>query len=126
MERKRILIVEDEFLVSDLLYNILINENFVNSIDIADSGKEAITRISNKNYDFISLDYNLPGNYSGLDIYTYIRIMKHEIPILFISGNPEIRSLVEKLKNDDDKVEFLGKPLRCNDYLNQIKLMLYL
>ncbi len=71
-------------------------------------------------YDFVSLDYILPGEVNGKDIYTFIRENNKTIPILFISGNIEFIESMKHLKHNDNYVDHLSKPSKNIDYINCI------
>lgn len=71
-------------------------------------------------YDFISLDYVLPGIISGMDIYNHIRKTNKTIPILFISGNIEFLESIKELKQKDANIDHLSKPCRNIEYMDSI------
>lgn len=61
----KILIVEDERDTSKLIADILEEEGFL--MDRAYEGESAIKKIKRKKYDFMILNYKLPG-ISGLEV----------------------------------------------------------
>ena len=75
-------------------------------------------------YDLISLDYILPGNITGMDIYRHIRKTNQTLPILFISGNIEFLESVKELKSNDARVDHLSKPCRNQEYIERINCLL--
>ena len=74
-------------------------------------------------YDLISLDYILPGDINGMDIYNHIRQSDKTIPIVFISGNIEFLESIKDLMKKDPYVDHLSKPCKNIDYLNCINKM---
>ncbi|MCD4677348.1 MAG: hybrid sensor histidine kinase/response regulator, partial [Desulfobacula sp.] len=70
---KFILLVEDEPAISGVQYKILSQEPCNHKVDIAQNGQIAIDLFDRNQYDFISLDYVLPGKINGMDVYNHIR-----------------------------------------------------
>jgi len=121
---KYILLVEDETAISNVLYRILTQEPCNHKVDIAKNGQVAMDLLGRNKYDLVSLDYILPGNINGMDIYHHIRLSDKTIPILFISGNIEFLESIRELKEKDTKVDHLSKPCQNKDYVNGINGLL--
>lgn len=121
---KAILLVEDEQALSDVQYRILTGEPFRHTVDIASSGRAALKLLSARTYDLVSLDYFLPGVYTGMDVYTHIRESDPSTPVLFISGNIEFLESIKELKLKDPAIDHLSKPCRNMDYVNSINALL--
>ncbi|MCK5311467.1 MAG: PAS domain S-box protein [Desulfobacteraceae bacterium] len=118
--KKRILLVEDEEGISNLQYRILTQAPYYHTVDIAHNGKIAIALSNSNNYDFVSLDYVLPGNINGMDVYKHIRKINKTIPILFLSGNIEFIESIKKLKQEDAVIDHLSKPCQNKEYVTSI------
>ena len=121
---KYILLVEDEMAISDVQYRILTQDPCNHKVDTANNGQVAMDLFERNKYDFVSLDYILPGNINGMDIYNYIRATDKTIPILFISGNIEFLESIKELKQKDADVDHLSKPCQNKDYVNSINKLL--
>ena len=121
---KYILLVEDEPAISDVQYGILTHSPCNHRVDIAGNGQIAIDLFERNEYDFISLDYILPGKINGMDVYRHIRKTDQTIPILFISGNIEFLESIQVLKQKDPNIDHLSKPCNHIDYLNSINQLL--
>ncbi|MBU2454384.1 MAG: response regulator, partial [Proteobacteria bacterium] len=117
---KYILLVEDETDISDIQYRILTQEPCNHKVDIANNGQVAMDLIGRNTYDLVSLDYILPGNINGMDIYHHIRTIDKTIPILFISGNIEFLESIKELKQKDAWIDHLSKPCQNKEYVNSI------
>jgi CheY-like chemotaxis protein len=100
---KRILVVEDEPLVSEILLYLLERYDHPSQ---AHSGKDALEQIKHKAPDVILLDLNLP-DMNGLEIARLVRRDEKtsRIPILAISGSPL----------DEKKCLQMG----CNDFIHK-------
>ncbi len=121
---KYILLVEDEPAISDVQYRILTHEPFNHRVDIAGNGQVAIDLFNRNKYDFISLDYILPGELNGMDVYHLVRKTNKTIPILFISGNIEFIESIMDLKQKDSYIEHRSKPCKNIDYVNGVNKLL--
>jgi CheY-like chemotaxis protein len=117
---KHILLVEDEQAIADVLYRVLTQDPCNHRVDRAGNGQAAMDVFDRNKYDFISLDYILPGNMNGMDVYHHIRKTNQAVPILFVSGNIEFLESIKELKQKDPRIDHLSKPFRNMDYLNCI------
>lgn len=121
---KHILLVEDEQAISDVQYRVLIQEPFSHKVDVAYTGEAALDLLAGNDYDFVSLDYILPGKMNGMDIYHRIRETRKKIPILFVSGNIEFLESIKDLKQKDVRIDHLSKPCQKEEYINAINKLL--
>jgi len=121
---KNILLVEDEIAISDVQYKILISEPCHHKVDVAHNGQLAKDLFERNTYDFVSLDYILPGGINGMDFYHHIRKTNQTVPVLFISGNIEFLESIKDLKQNDPYVDHLSKPCQNKDYVNSINKLL--
>ena len=121
---KYILLVEDEQTISDVQYRILTQDPCHHKVDTASNGQAAIDLFDRNEYDFVSLDYVLPGKTNGMDVYNHIRETNRTIPILFISGNIEFLESIKALKQKDANLDHLSKPCRNKDYVDIINKLL--
>lgn len=121
---RRILLVEDEEIISRMQKHILEKEPLHHRVDVAFDGHEAVRLFDENEYDFVSLDFVLPGDLGGIDVYTHIREKNDEIPILFISGNLEFIESINRIRGKDDKVDHLSKPCKNTDYVGSINRLL--
>ncbi len=121
---KYILLVEDETAISDVQYRILTSEPCNHKVDVAHKGQMAKDLFERNTYDFISLDYVLPGGINGMDVYHHIRKTNQTVPVLFISGNIEFLESIKELKQKDAYIDHLSKPCQNKDYVNGINELL--
>jgi len=82
MERKRILICDDEAGVHDALTLLLENDY---DIDHAFSGNEAIEKASNNNFDGILLDLKMPEK-DGIETLEELKIKTPETKVIIVTG----------------------------------------
>lgn len=117
-----VLIVEDSLDARDLLSFLLRTENC--KVTSADSGEQCLEILAaNKNPDVILLDVRM----SGMDGFETCKLIKEnpkteDIPILFISADPEeeLKDQTEKLKADG----YLCKPVNFDDFYEKVEILL--
>lgn len=121
---KYILLVEDEQAIADVQYRILTQAPCNHKVDIANNGQIALDLFDRNQYDFVSLDYILPGGINGMDVYKHIRQAKKTIPIVFISGNLEFIESIKELKQNDPYIDHQSKPCKNIDYISCINRLM--
>lgn len=78
---------------------------------------QALPKVSLKN-SCLLLDMRLPGA-SGLEVQSRLEFEKINIPIIFMSGNSQIREAIDGLKNG--AIDFLLKPFNDEDLITAVK-----
>lgn len=81
----RILVVDDEEGIRDILQQILVLERF--RVVTASRGDEAMGLIKNQKIDLVVTDIMMPGM-SGLDLLGSVKSQYPEIPVILITGYP--------------------------------------
>jgi heterodisulfide reductase subunit A len=101
----KILVVDDELVVRDSLKEWLLVEGF--SVDMAESGAEAIDLLSANEYGLVLLDVKMPGM-DGVEALQIIREMKPELPVLMMTAYATVETAVQAMKFGAN--EYLMKP----------------
>jgi len=110
-----ILIVDDEPLIRESLYEILRIDGFRGHM--ASSGEEALKILKNQNYDIIVMDMKLP-KLSGLELIEQVKKDAPETEVIMITGYGTIETAVEAMKKG--AYDYITKPI--ND--QEIKLII--
>ena len=112
----KMLIVEDERDTCKLISDILEEEGFL--LDRAHEGESAIKKIKRKKYDFMILDYKLPG-ISGLEVLEEANKIRPKLRVIMISayGNEDIKAKAKEL----GAVNFLDKPYDVKKLVRVVK-----
>jgi two-component system response regulator HydG len=119
--KKRILVVEDQFIEANNLQIML--ENAGHEVcPIARSGAEALKTSEELSPDLVLLDIFLKGKLTGIDIAKVLR--EKNIAFIYLSANSD-RKTFEAAK-DTQPYGFLVKPYREKDVLNTIEIALHL
>lgn len=84
MEKKRILVVDDEELVRRLLFDVLKRLSY--EVETAENGVEAIKQIAARTYDLVITDYMMP-QMDGLELTRKIKTINPSVPVLIITSN---------------------------------------
>lgn len=109
--KKRILIVEDEFIIAKT-YEIYLKKNGFELTGIESSGMSAIEAVTTDNPDIVLMDIFLKGEMTGIQAAKIIT-EREKLQIVFISGNSDEKTVLEALAIKGSK--FLKKPLNMNE-----------
>ena len=115
---QKILIVEDEKSISNILGNILSDEIQGSEITIAENGLDAYKLIEKNDFDLIISDIKMP-KLSGNELLTQSLSIKPESVFLMISGHADIETAVTCLKNG--AYDFISKPIDINRLITSVK-----
>lgn len=115
MNKKRVLIVEDDIDIANLEKDYLEINNF--KVFCTDEGDKVIDIISKENIDCVLLDLMLP-NISGYDICKEIR-KKFQIPLIIVSAKTEINDVILGLGLGSD--DYIKKPFDPQELVARIK-----
>lgn len=118
---KKILIVEDEFIIADDLAFILKNAGY-DICGIADSFEEAILMISKDQPELVLLDIHLKGRLTGIDLAR--RLGELNIAFVYLSANSD-QKILEEAKSTNP-YGFMVKPFREKDILINLEIAQYL
>ncbi len=115
---KKILIVEDNLEINNLIKESLINHNY--KCTQAFSGSEALLNIEKSDYTLIILDLMLPG-LSGEDFIEKFR-KNNNAPILVVSAKDSIDSKINSLKLGAD--DYLVKPFNIKELHARVEALI--
>ncbi|MDI6807609.1 MAG: GAF domain-containing protein [Candidatus Eisenbacteria bacterium] len=106
----RALVVDDEEQIRDVLRDIVVS--FGHTVDVAQSGSEALALIGRKDYEIVLTDLGMPGM-SGWELTREIKNLKPETIVILVTGWA-VRLDVEKTRAS--KVDLvMNKPFQVND-----------
>ncbi|HCQ14989.1 MAG TPA: response regulator, partial [Cryomorphaceae bacterium] len=93
----KILIVEDEKAIRNVLRNILKDENKDFEIEEAENGKQALDLMSEKEFDLALCDIKMPGM-DGIEVLEQVREKHPDTAVVMISGHGDLDTAVESMR----------------------------
>lgn len=119
MENNKILIVDDDPDIREVLFVLLSGEGYL--ADTASDGMSAIEKIKNqKDFSLIILDIMMPGM-TGIDTCSEIRNLS-DAPVLFLTAKSGEQDKVEAYTSGGD--DYLVKPFSKVELLMKVKALL--
>lgn len=113
MEKKKVLIVDDEYFIGKLIYKLIAwEEKNLECVSILDNGEDAIDYIKKNTPDIVITDIRMPG-VSGLDLIRETRDTSNKIQYIIISGYREFEYAREAMKYGID--HYVLKPINKDD-----------
>lgn len=114
----KILIIEDEQAIRNVLANILKDENKKWEIDEAENGGIALEKIKEINYDLVLCDIKMPVK-DGLEVLELGLNINPNLTFIMISGHGDIETAVECIKKG--AYDYIQKPPDLNRLLNSVR-----
>ncbi len=116
MGNNRILIVDDEPHVLDMIGQGLTSEGF--KCEVAISGEDALEMIMQNDYEFLIVDVVLPGM-DGIDLTRKAKKQKKDILVILMTGFVEKFSY--ETAHSTGASDFIGKPFRVQELILRMK-----
>jgi len=117
--RKRILVIEDERDIADLIRLHLEDLNY--AVGLARDGNEGMRKSSAGSWDLIILDLRLPG-IDGLEICRQLRRKSEHVPILMLTSKSSELDRVVGLEVGAD--DYVTKPFSILELMARVKAIL--
>jgi DNA-binding response OmpR family regulator len=121
MDKKHILVIEDDPSVCTLLFSCLTNEGY--RVTAVQTGEDGLGQIEESAPSLVVLDLNLPGM-NGLDV---CRTMRRDpwmsrIPVLMLTGKTEEEDVITGLEVGAD--DYMAKPFSPKLLITRVKVLL--
>ncbi len=113
---QKILVIDDERAIRNVLKDILSNEGF--QVEEAADGEEGWKKFQANNYDLVLCDIKMP-KMDGLEFLQQATAAKQDIPIIMISGHGTIETAVDAVKKG--AFDYISKPPDLNRLLVTIR-----
>ena len=114
----RVLVIEDDKAMADLLQKGLQEENHV--VSVAREGRAGLDLAADYQFDVIILDWMLPG-LDGLEVSRRLRKDGNSTPILMLTARDAVPDIVKGLDAGTD--DFLTKPFSFAELLARIRAL---
>jgi DNA-binding NtrC family response regulator len=116
MGRKSILIIDDELLIRDLLYDFFSEKDW--TVSVYATGDNALEMLKNKAFDIALIDIS-KGVDDNIDYVKKIKGLYPELPIVVMTAFPSVESAVGalRLKLED----YIIKPFNANKLYKRLE-----
>ena len=104
-----ILIVDDELLIRDLLYDFFSGQGW--SIAVAENGEKALDVLRSRKVDLVLTDIKMP-EMDGLTLKTEVQREYPDLPVILMTGYPSVETAVTALRSR--VVDYIIKPFNIN------------
>lgn len=93
---KRVLIVDDEPVVTDVLQEFFksFRHGYIYDVETASNGVDAYRSVLRARPDLVLLDVNMPGM-DGLSLLKHLHAIDPELPVIMISAHQDSRAAAE-------------------------------
>lgn len=118
MQQRRVLVVDDEAMVVDVLRRYLLRDGFL--VDVARDGLAALASARSQAPDLVILDLMLPGM-AGLDVCRELR-RTSQVPILMLTARGEVEDRIRGLAIGAD--DYVVKPFSPSEIVARVKAIL--
>lgn len=116
MDKRSILVVDDELLIRDLLYDFFTGQGW--DIAVAEDGERALEILRGKDFDLVLSDIKMP-EMDGLALSGRVKQDHPELPVVLMTGYPSVESAVDALRKKVD--DYVIKPFNINQLYKLIE-----
>jgi CheY-like chemotaxis protein len=107
-ERIRVLLVEDEFLISEWVAQSLSEQGF--AVQAVGNAADALRALSSEPVDILFTDINLPGGMDGAALARRAREMQPRLPVVYASARSNMLNPADRVPGST----FVPKPYEPN------------
>ena len=115
----KILIIEDEKSIRNVLCNILREEEENYQVEEAENGLEGFDKISKNTYDLVLCDIKMP-KMDGVELLEKVMEIQPDTTMVMISGHGDIETAVDCIKKG--AFDYISKPPDLNRLINTIRI----
>jgi len=115
-ETARILIVDDDESIREVLTSILTDEGYI--VDAVDTGEKAIKATHEKFYNLALIDIRLP-DMEGTKLLTELKDTVPKMRKIIITGYPTLQNAIEAVNRGADA--YIVKPINMDEALKTIR-----
>ena len=119
MEKKKVLVIDDEQIILDSVKKILGAEDF--QVDPAISSRDGLERAMSQDYDLVLTDIRMP-EIGGMRILRDIKRSKPALPVVIFTGYATVQSAVQAMKLGAS--DYVEKPFTPDMLVTTVKKVL--
>lgn len=110
-----ILVVDDELLIRDLLYDFFSGQGW--KVAIAENAHRALEIMSEQEIDLVLSDIKMPGM-DGLELTSQLHETYPEMPVVLMTGYPSVDTAVAALRSNVS--DYIVKPFNINQLFKSV------
>ncbi|MBA5630585.1 sigma-54-dependent transcriptional regulator [Moheibacter lacus] len=114
----KILIIEDEAAIRNVIKNILLDEDKSYEVEVAEDGMDGLNKINETDYDLIISDIKMPKK-DGVQVLVEALENNPDLSFLMISGHGDIETAVDCIKKG--AFDYISKPPDLNRFLSTVR-----
>lgn len=111
----RILVVDDEHFIRDLLYDFFSKCQY--TVVTAQDGESGISQCRAEHFDAALVDLKMPDQ-TGTDLLAELRALDPTLPVIIMTGYPTIDASIEAIRRGAH--DFVVKPFRLQDLKERV------
>ena len=115
MEKKRILVADDDHATREAVFDFLSDEGY--DVAVAADGQEAVTLLSSFQPDLVLTDFNMPG-LDGMDVLAHVKNVYPTTPVIIFTADTTIDA--QRRAHALGVQDYLNKPLSLDEMLERI------
>jgi len=116
MTQPSILVVDDELLIRDLLYDFFSSQGW--EISVAENGEKALEIVRSRKIDLVLSDIKMP-EMDGLTLASMLSQSHPDIPVVLMTGYPSVDTAVSALRNK--VADYIIKPFNINQLFKLVE-----
>jgi two-component system response regulator HydG len=113
---KKILVIDDDSYINNLLVNYLNNHNY--QADGAMTGRSGMKKLEKLNYDLVLCDFRLPDT-DGLKVLKHAKAKKPNLPLIIMTAYTDVKVAVKLIKAG--AFDYITKPIQPEEILKLIE-----
>ena len=115
----KLLVVDDELLIRDLLYDFFSSRNY--EIILAESGSKALEILGTEDVDLILTDIKM-SDINGMEMLRRAETKKNGPPVIIMTGFPSVETAIEAIQLG--VADYIIKPFNINRLFESIESVL--
>jgi DNA-binding NtrC family response regulator len=120
MSQEKILVVDDELFIRELLFEFLTREDY--EVVLADCGEKAVELIKSQPVEVALIDLKMPG-IDGIETLKKIKETNPNTPSIIMTGYPTLESSIEALRCG--AYDYVMKPFKLNELKSSLEKALH-
>ena len=116
MTNPSILVVDDELLIRDLLYDFFQGQGW--NITVAASGVKALKFLSEKEFDVVLTDLKMP-EMGGIELTNQLRESHPDLPVVIMTGYPSLETAIDAIRCK--VADYIVKPFNINKLYKSVQ-----